>query len=285
MNKRSLRVLEFNKVKEILKKYAYSSSAKKLVDELVPYDNTYEINNSLEESNEALEILMKKGNPPIEGLCDIGDILQRAKKGGTLTPEQLLKVLGMLTATRRMQEFFKREEQEVSFPKLEDLAYILAPINDLEKEIERSILSEDEVSDNASTTLYNIRRSLKEKNSSVREKINSIVRSNSKYLQDSLYTIRGDRYVIPVKAEYKSSVPGLVHDQSSTGATLFIEPMGLVNLNNEIKELMLKEKAEIDRVLSALSLKVKMNAEHCESNFKILTNLDFIFQRVNMHVN
>ncbi|MBN1055882.1 endonuclease MutS2 [Clostridium botulinum] len=279
MNKRSLRVLEFNKVKEILKKYAYSSSAKKLVDELVPYDNTYEINNSLEESNEALEILMKKGNPPIEGLCDIGDILQRAKKGGTLTPEQLLKVLGMLTATRRMQEFFKREEQEVSFPKLEDLAYILAPINDLEKEIERSILSEDEVSDNASTTLYNIRRSLKEKNSSVREKINSIVRSNSKYLQDSLYTIRGDRYVIPVKAEYKSSVPGLVHDQSSTGATLFIEPMGLVNLNNEIKELMLKEKAEIDRVLSALSLKVKMNAEHCESNFKILTNLDFIFSK------
>ncbi len=189
MNKRSLRVLEFNKVKEMLKKYAYSSSAKKLVDELVPYDNTYEINNSLEESNEALEILMKKGNPPIEGLCDIGDILQRAKKGGTLTPEQLLKVLGMLTATRRMQEFFKREDQEVSFPKLEDLAYILVPINDLEKEIERSILSEDEVSDNASTTLYNIRRSLKEKNSSVREKINSIVRSNSKYLQDSLYTL------------------------------------------------------------------------------------------------
>ncbi|MBW6410886.1 endonuclease MutS2 [Clostridium weizhouense] len=279
MNERSLRVLEFNKVKEKLKKYAHSSVAKKKIDELEPFDNVYEINNNLNESNEALEVLMKKGTPPLEGLFDVNESLERAKKGGTLTPEQLLKVGGMLRATRKMKEFFKREEQEEAYERLEDLAYILAPVTDLENEIEKAIVSEEEISDKASTTLYNIRRSLKEKNSSVREKITSIVKSNAKYLQDSLYTMRGDRYVIPVKAEYKSAVPGLVHDQSSTGATFFIEPMSLVNLNNEIKELMLKEKAEIDRILTALSLKVKDHSDECESNFKVLIQFDFIFAK------
>ncbi|SFC54327.1 endonuclease MutS2 [Clostridium uliginosum] len=279
MNERSLRILEFDKIKKKLKKYAHSNSAKQKLDELEPYDNIYEINNNLEESNEALEMLMKKGAPPLEGLFDVKDPLERAKKGGTLTPDQLLKVGGMLRATRKMKEFFKREEQEASYLKLEDLAYILTPINELENEIDRAIVSEEEISDKASQTLHNIRRSLKEKNSSVRDKINSIVKSNAKYLQDSLYTMRGDRYVIPVKSEYKSAVPGLVHDQSSTGATFFIEPMSLVNLNNEIKELMLKEKAEIDRILTALSLRVKDHSDQCESNFKILTQFDFIFAK------
>ncbi|WP_278600648.1 endonuclease MutS2, partial [Clostridium tertium] len=138
---------------------------------------------------------------------------------------------------------------------------------------------EDEISDKASSTLNGIRRNLKEKNSSVRDKINSIVRANAKYLQDTLYTMRGDRYVLPVKAEYKGAVPGLVHDQSSTGATLFIEPMSLVNLNNEIKELKLKEKAEIERILMDLSNRVYENIETVESNYKILTELDFIFAK------
>ena len=152
-------------------------------------------------------------------------------------------------------------------------------MKNLEDDIERSIVSEEEISDKASATLYNIRRSLKEKNSSVREKISSIVRSHSKYLQDDLYTMRGDRYVIPVKSEYKSAVPGIVHDQSSTGATFFIEPMSLVNLNNEIRELVLKEKAEIDRILAELSFKVKENSEQCLSNFKMLVEFDFIFAK------
>ena len=178
-----------------------------------------------------------------------------------------------------MKEFFKREDFEKAYERLEDLAYILTPVKNLEDDIERSIVSEEEISDKASATLYNIRRSLKEKNSSVREKISSIVRSHSKYLQDDLYTMRGDRYVIPVKSEYKSAVPGIVHDQSSTGATFFIEPMSLVNLNNEIRELVLKEKAEIDRILAELSFKVKENSEQCLSNFKMLVEFDFIFAK------
>lgn len=279
MKEKTLRVLEFNKVKDILRKYAITESGKRLVDELSPYKSIYEVKNKLEESNEALDILIRKGAPPFEGLFDTREALERAGKGGVLTAGQLLRIGGMLRCARRFKEYIERKEDEISYKHLEDLAYILTPLKKLESDIENAIVSEEEISDKASGTLYGIRRSLKEKNSSVREKINSIVRANSKYLQDSLYTMRGDRYVIPVKAEYKGAVPGLVHDQSSTGATLFIEPMSLVNLNNEIKELMLKEKAEIERILSELSEKVYENIEEARNNYKILTELDFIFAK------
>ena len=279
MNEKSLRILEFNKIKDKIKKYARTNAGKEKISDLAPYDNVYEINNKLDETNEALEVILDKGNPPLEGLFDIHEGVERARKGGTLTPEQLLKIGSTLRAARNMKEFFKREDFEKAYERLEDLAYILTPVKSLEDDIERSIVSEEEISDKASATLYNIRRSLKEKNSSVREKISSIVRSHSKYLQDDLYTMRGDRYVIPVKSEYKSAVPGIVHDQSSTGATFFIEPMSLVNLNNEIRELVLKEKAEIDRILAELSFKVKENSEQCLSNFKMLVEFDFIFAK------
>lgn len=279
MNERALRVLEFNKVKEKLKKFAVTSGGKELAEKLVPYESAFEVRNALDESKEAYELLVKKGNPPFEGLHDVREGIERAAKGGTLTPGQLMYIGNMLRASRRVKEYLDRDEVEESFPRLEDLAYILTPIKNLENDIEKSIASEEEVSDKASSTLYNIRRNLKEKNSSVRDKINSYVKSNAQYLQDSLYTMRGDRYVLPVKTEYKGAVPGLVHDQSSTGATLFIEPMSLVNLNNEIKELMLKEMAEIERILTELSSKVKDNVEVCNSNMKILLELDFIFAK------
>lgn len=279
MNEKSLRILEFNKIKDKIQKYARTNAGKEKIAELAPYDNVYEINNKLDETNEALEVLLDKGNPPLEGLFDIHEGIQRARKGGTLTPAQLLRIGSTLRAARNVKEFFKREEFEKAYERLEDLAYILTPVKPLEDAIERSIVSEEEISDKASTALYNIRRSLKEKNSSVREKISSIVRSHSKYLQDDLYTMRGDRYVIPVKSEYKSAVPGIVHDQSSTGATFFIEPMSLVNLNNEIRELVLKEKAEIERILAELSMKVRENADQCLSNFKMLVEFDFIFAK------
>lgn len=279
MKEKTLRVLEFNKVKEKLKTYAITESGKRLVDDLTPYKSIYEVKNKLEESNEALDILIRKGAPPFEGLFDTREALERAGKGGVLTAGQLLRIGGMLRCSRRFKEYIERKEDELVYKHLEDLAYVLTPIKKLENEIENAIVSEEEISDKASSSLYGIRRSLKEKNSSVREKINSIVRANSKFLQDSLYTMRGDRYVIPVKSEYKGAVPGLVHDQSSSGATLFIEPMSLVNLNNEIKELMLKEKAEIERILSALSAEVYDNIEEANNNYKILTELDFIFAK------
>lgn len=279
MNERALRVLEFNKIKDKVKRYAVTSGGKELVEKLVPYESVYEVENALKETNEACNIIIKKGNPPFEGLHDVREGIERAKKGGTLSAAQLLYVGNMLRCTDNVKSYLTRKDEEEIYEKLEDLAYILTPINNLKAEIERAIISEEEISDRASGTLSSIRRNLKEKNSSVREKINSIVRSNAKYLQDAIYTMRGDRYVIPVKAEHKGSVPGLVHDQSSTGATLFIEPMSLVNLNNEIKELKLKEQAEIERILSELSKKVRDNVEVLESNMKILLQFDFIFAK------
>ena len=279
MKERTFRILEFNKVKDKLRSYAVTNGGKELIEALSPYNSIYEVENKLEETNEALDILIKKGAPPFEGLHETKEELERAGKGGTLNPGQLMKIGAMLRCSRRFKEYVARKEEEISYKHLEDLAYILVPIKNLENDIDSAIISEDEISDKASGALYNIRRSLKEKNSSVREKINSIVRANSKYLQDSLYTMRGDRYVIPVKSEYKGAVPGLVHDQSSTGATLFIEPISLVNLNNEIKELMLKEKAEIERILSELSLKVHDNIDVLRSNSNILRELDFIFAK------
>ena len=279
MNEKALRVLEFNKIKEKVKKYAITAGGKEKVDNLVPYSSAYEVKNALEDTKEAYEILIKKSNPPFEGLHDVTDGLERAEKGGTLSLGQLLYIGNMLRCTARVKEYLDRREDEESFERLEDLAYMLTPIKGLQSEIEKAIVSEEEVSDKASSNLYNIRRHLKELNSSVREKINSIVRSNAKYLQDAIYTMRGDRYVIPVKAEYKGAVPGLVHDQSSTGATLFIEPMSLVNLNNDIKELKLKEIAEIEKILTDLSRKVKDNIDSCNSNMKLLIDLDFIFAK------
>lgn len=279
MNERALRVLEFNKIREKVKKYAVTRGGKELVENLAPYDSVYEVKNALEETNEAVNLIIKKGNPPFEGLRDVTEGLERAKKGGTLNTSQLLYIGNMLRCTKSMKEYLTRKDEEESFAKLEDLAYILSPIGNLQADIERCIISEDEISDRSSSTLHGIRRNLKEKNSSVREKINAIVRSNSKYLQDAIYTMRGDRYVVPVKSEYKSQVPGLVHDQSSTGATLFIEPMSLVNLNNEIKELKLKELAEIERILWELSKKVRDNSTILESNMKILLKIDFIFAK------
>ena len=279
MNERTFRVLEFQKVKEEIKRFSKTKGGKNLVDKLVPYETKYEMELALKETKEALDMLVAKGTPPFEGLHDVNEGIERASKGGVLSGAQLLNIGNMLRCSRRFKKYVERQEEEVAYPIIEDLAYILEPLKVLEEAIETAIVSEDEVSDRASSTLRSIRRSLKEKNSSVREKINSIVRSYSKYLQESLYTMRGDRYVLPVKVEYKGQVPGIVHDQSSTGATLFIEPMGLVNLNNEIKELMLKEKAEIERILTELSKKVSEDVDVCKSNNKILTELDFIFSK------
>ncbi len=279
MNDRVLRVLEFNKIKELVKGYAITKSAKEMVLDLKPYDSVYDVKEHLEETKEALDILMRKGNPPFEGLYDVKEAITRAEKGGVLSIEGLLRIGNMLSVTRKLSDFLARKEEEEEHRILEGMREGLIVLRGVESAISKAIVSEEEIADSASDKLYSIRRSLKEKNSSIRDKVNSIVRSNAQYLQDSLYTVRGDRYVIPVKAEYKSQVPGLVHDQSSTGATLFIEPTALVNLNNEIKELMLKERAEIERILAELSALVYKNIDVIKVNFNIIVELDFIFAK------
>jgi len=279
LNEKALRVLEYYKIKDIIKNFTQTSAGKDIIEDLKPYDNIYEVKEHLEETREALMLLAKKGSPPFEGLYDIREGISRAEKGSSLMPGQLLKIANLLRCARRFKEYVNRREEEEAFRVIEDICEGLVPLKKLEDDILLAIVSDDEISDKASTTLYNIRRSLKDKNASIKDKVNSLIRSNSKFLQDNLYTIRGERYVLPVKAEHKGSVPGLVHDQSSSGATLFIEPMSLVNLNNEIKELMLKEKAEIERILSELSSKVYDNITVVKNNANIVWELDFIFAK------
>ncbi|MCB2311713.1 endonuclease MutS2 [Clostridium tagluense] len=278
MDTKSLKVLEYYKIKDKIKEYTHTTAGKDIIEKLEPYTNMYEVREHLQETNEALLLLSKKGSAPFEGIYDVRDAISRASKGACLMPTQLLRIAQMLRCARLFQNYVGSKGGETSRV-LEDICIGIVPIKKLEDEIFIAIIGDDEISDRASSLLFNLRKSLKEKNSSVKEKVNSLVRSNAKYLQESLYTIRGDRYVIPVKIEHKSSVPGIVHDQSSSGATLFIEPMSLVNLNNEIKEIMLKEKAEVERILAELSYKIYENINIVDSNANIVWELDFIFAK------
>lgn len=279
MNDKAIRVLEFDKIKDILKQYTYTKASKDIIEDLKPYNSLYEVRRNLEETREAFRLLVTKGSAPFEGVYDVRDGITRAEKGSVLIPGQLLKIAAVLRTSRKFKDYVSHKEEEESFKYLEELCENIFPLIKIENDIFNAIEGEEEISDRASSALYSIRRSLKDKNYSVRDKINSLVRNYSSFLQDSIYTVRGDRYVLPVKSEYKSSVPGLVHDQSSTGATLFIEPMSLVNLNNEIKELMLKEKAEIERILGELSKKIYDNIIAVKTNADIVWELDFIFAK------
>lgn len=279
MNDKALRVLEFNKIKEELKKYTTTSAGKDIIEELVPYDNAFEVREHIEETREAFELLIKKSAPPFEGLYDVREGIGRAQRGFSLLPVQLLRIANLLRCARRFKDYISHKDEEQSYRVIEDICDGLVPLKKLEDEIFSAIISEEEISDRASAVLFNIRRTLRDKTTSIKSKVNSLVRTYSQYLQESIYTVRGDRYVLPVKVEHKGAVPGLVHDQSSSGATLFIEPMSLVTLNNEIKELRLKEKAEIERILQELSEKVYENIAPVKNNADILWELDFIFAK------
>ncbi len=279
MNQKALKVLEFNKIKEEIKKYTSTSAAKDIIDKLEPYDNVFEVKEHLEETKEAFDLLIKKGTPPFEGMHDIREGITKAERGFILMPVQLLRIGTLLKCARRFKDYINHKEEEESFRVIEDICEGLVALKKLEDEIFNAIISDDEISDRASTNLFNIRRALKDKESSIKSKVNSLVRSYSQYLQEAIYTVRGERYVLPVKIEHKGAVPGLVHDQSSSGATLFIEPMSLVDLNNEIKELRLKEKAEIERILGELSVKVYEDITAVKNNANILWELDFIFAK------
>ena len=276
MKEKNLNKLEFHKIKERVKSYAVSSPGKEGIDALSPLSAAAEIERALEETKEALGLLEEKGSAPFEGVYDVRSAIAYIGKGGTASAESLLKIANVMKSARHFKEYVGKEEHSFH---LKNLVYGISPLKQLENAIYHAIVGDQEISDQASDALMKIRRSLRDKTGSVKDKIQSLVRENEKYLQDSIFTVRGDRYVIPVKAEHKGQVKGLIHDQSASGATLFIEPMSLVNLNNEIKELMLKEKAEIERILMELSGKVEMDLEAVKRNASIIYELDVIFAK------
>lgn len=268
--------LEYFKIIEKVKSYAVCSAGADMISRMEPYEHREDIERSLSETEEAASLLYSKGSAPFEGIYDVRDTLKFIGKGGSTGASGLLRIANILKSSREFKDYVGSSD---SHSHLREILYGVTPYKALENEIFIAIIGENEVSDKASTELFGIRRALKDKTASVKEKIQSLVRSNEKFLQDNLYTVRGDRYVLPVKSEHKGSVPGLVHDQSATGQTLFIEPMSLVNLNNEIKELMLKEKAEVERILRMLSGKVQSNIAGVTRNADAIYELDMIFAR------
>ncbi len=284
MNDKSYRVLEYNKIKELLQNEAASSITRKRIEELVPFFDVYKIKDLLAETTEAVSVIKIKGTLPLGNFYDIEDWANLAAKGATLSMKQLLEILYNLQVARNAVNYLTSDDLPIRL--IKDYAEAISVKKHLEDEIDRCIVSEDEMDDNASPELKRIRREIRLKNESIRNKINSIISSaeNRALLQDAIVTMRQGRYVIPVKQEHKNRFPGIIHDQSSTGATLFIEPQSIVNLNNEIRELELAEKKEVQRILAELSALVAECVDEIINNQKILVDLDFIFSKARLAV-
>ena len=279
MKEKTLHVLEYNKIIEMLREQAGSEMTKKVISELMPYLDASEIREHQTETTEAVRLIQHKGPLPVGGFYDIEEIVSFARKGGTLTMAQLLKVLYNMKTAERVKAFLKGDVPDL--PVLMAIAELIAEHRDLSAEIDRCILSEDEMADNASPQLRSIRRTIIRQNEALKAKINHILNSsdNKTILQDAIVTMRNGRYVIPVKQEHKARVPGIVHDQSGSGATLFIEPQAVVNLNNELRQLKLDEKAEINRILTDLSERTAEHYHDLKNNQVLLTKLDLFMAK------
>ena len=279
MKERTLRVLEFGKILTRLADFALTDLGRERCMQLVPKENLTQALEALEETEEAQVILTYLGGSPLVGFSDVRPWLTMAEKGASLAPKALLEIARSLTAARAARGALVTERENT--PRITGLASHLQTFRQLEEAITNAIISEEEISDHASTALYDIRRHIRQANEKVREKLNSMVHGSgfSKYLQESIVTVRNGRYVIPVKQEYRQFVPGLVHDQSSTGATLFVEPMAVVELGNELKQWTAKEREEIERILAELSSLVGAQSDMISLNISILADLDFIFAK------
>ena len=287
MNKRTLRVLEYYKIIEQLTSYATTPSGKRMCERLKPMTDIITIDKEQEETADALARVYQHGSVSFSGVYPINEALKRAEVGASLSVSELIDVAKLLKVSEHAKQYGEKaeskDEEGVTGRNDSLTTYFdsLVPLNHLAREINRCILSEDEIADDASAGLKNIRREMKQVNSKVHDILSQIVskQDNQSMLQDSIVTMRNGRYCIPVKSEYKGQFPGMVHDQSGTGSTFFIEPMAVVNLNNELKELEINEAIEIERILSALSEQVALSKDAIFNNYELLTRLDFIFAK------
>ena len=279
MNKKGLKVLEYNKIIELLSSQAGSEMAKEKLKALTPSDNAAEIREHLSETTEAVSVIVRKGSLPVGQIYDIENPMHLARKGGSLTMRQLLQVLYNLKVASNVVTFLKSDLPPL--PIINGMAEVIVTFPRLAERIDRCILSEDEMADSASPELRNIRRDIVRQNDAIRNRLNNILNSSTSktYLQDAIVTMRDGRYVVPVKAENRAKIPGIVHDQSGSGATLFIEPQAVVELNNKLRELELAEKAEIERILAELSSNVAEHFHDIMNNQKLLIDMDVIFAK------
>lgn len=280
MNQKVLKTLEYNKIITQLTSYAASTPGKLLCQNLLPMSDYHEIVQAQTETSDALTRVRMKGSLSLSGVRDVRDSLKRLEIGSALGIPELLSISSLLTVVARAKAYGQHEESE-EFPddSLDSMFRSLEPVTSVNNEIKRCILSEDEISDNASPGLHKVRRSMHGINDRIHTQLNSILNSCRSYLQDAVITMRDGRYCLPVKAEYKSQVNGMVHDQSSTGSTLFIEPMAVIQLNNELRTLEIQEQKEIEAVLADLSGQLMPYTEELAIDLQILSQLDFIFAK------
>lgn len=281
MNKKVLKTLEFDKILEKTAGFATAESVKQQILNLTPSDDLYEVNERLNETDEALKSLLKYATPPACPVKEQEASIKRALNGGVLSMSELLSISKMIKCGRMYHDY---GEGLAEFPCLSGYIRDIFVYNTLENDINSAILNEDEMADNASADLLSIRRTMKQLNNKIRDTLNGLISSGnySKYLQEAIITTRSGRYVVPVKAEHKGSVPGLVHDTSSTGATIFVEPMAVVEANNKLKQEETKEKYEIERILQQFSAKIAECGEDLLVNIKMLEHLDFAFAKAKL---
>ena len=279
MNQKVLKTLEYHKIIEKLTEYAASEPGKRLCRELEPSSDFEESVQAQAETADAVARVRQKGSVSFAGISDIGGSLKRLEIGSSLSIHEFLAVSSLLTCAARAKNYGRRQESELPDDSLDEMFRSLEPLTNVNNEITRCIISEEEVADDASPGLRHVRRQMKITGDRVHTQLNAILNSSRTMLQDPVITMRDGRYCLPVKAEYKSSFQGMVHDQSATGSTLFIEPMAIIKLNNELRELEIREQKEIEMVLAALSMELVPYVETILINLKLLTKLDFIFAR------
>ncbi len=280
MNKKTLSKLEYDKIINLLVDQASSESGKTRCKNLKPMTDLEEINTAEEQTAAAFTRIVKKGRLSFSGCYAVEDSMKRLEVGAALSAPELLRICKLLEVANRAKAYGRHDTVDELADCLDVYFEQLSPLTPLSTEIRRCIISEEEISDDASSTLKHIRRSIESINDKVHSTLTSLVNGSLRsYLQDPIITMRGDRYCIPVKAEYRSQVNGMIHDQSSTGSTLFIEPMAVVKLNNDLKELYGKEQEEIQVILARLSVDVAEYMDAIRTNYKILSELDFIFAK------
>ena len=291
MNQKALKTLEYDKIINQLTEYAASPLGKALCQNLSPSSDLEEVRTWQAQTTDAVTRIRLKGSVSFSGIRDIGDSLKRLDIGSSLSIPELLSISSLLTVAARAKAYGRHDgeddargtsEPQDDFDSLEPLFAGLEPLTPLNNEIKRCILSEDEVADDASPGLSHVRRSMKVTADRIHTQLNSILNSNRSYLQDAVITMRDGRYCLPVKSEYKNQVSGMVHDQSATGSTLFIEPMAIIRLNNEMRELEIQEQKEIEAVLASLSNQAAPCTEELRMDMELLAQLDFIFAKAGL---
>ena len=280
MNEYALKVLEYDKIINMLSQEAMTDQGRELAANLLPYQEAHLIKEGRDATTEAASLILRKGPLPIGGFSDIKRALSFAKKGGTLTMKELLNVMRDLKVAGDIVSFMKSDELP-ELPIIRGMTDLIVTIPSLKDEIDRCIITEDEMSDNASPALKSIRRDIGRKNEEIRARLSRMISSseNRTYLQDTIVTMRGGRYVVPVKQEHRGKIPGMIHDQSKGGQTLFVEPQAVVELNNNLRELELAEEQEIARILSELTSRVSEHYHDLLNNQNLIIELDFIMAK------